>query len=384
MPDATDPAASPPIRLAGDAPAPRAAARPFAGRLAAVAIVLVALWVAAAVSSRAAHQQRVRRGERAAAAAADALRAGVPAAAVKALRDAVALEPDRAEYRLALAKALVATGQPTEAEPYVQEALRHQPVDGEANLVLARILRQAGSVDDAERAYYRAIYGRWDRDALPQRMAARLELVSLYREAGQRLRLRAALLELSTAFPGDRALQVQAGRDLLADGFPEDAARQLRTVVERFAEPGEALGLLARAEFASGNYIEAYAAAGRAVRQDPADAASGRLRSLTARVLTLDPDQPRLSDRERTRRVSVLLAEARDRLRACPAVAARSPAPSTLPLVAAWLDDRRRDADVGRALLAAVATTLAQHCGAVPEDDALGLVLSGLAERRDS
>lgn len=384
MPDTTDPTASPPLRLAGDAPPSSVAARPFAGRLAAVAIVLVALWVAAAMSSRSAHHQRVRRGERAAAAAADALRAGAPPAAVRALRDAVALEPDRAEYRLALAKALVAGGQPSEAEPYVHEALRHQPVDGEANLVLARILRQAGNVEDAERAYYRAIYGRWNSQALSQRMAARLELVSLYREAGQRLRLRAALLELSTAFPGDRALQVQAGRDLLADGFAEDAGRQLRAVVERFAEPGEALGLLARAEFASGNYIEAYEAAGRAVRQDPADAASARLRSLTARVLTLDPDQPRLSGRERTRRVAVLLAQARDRLQACPASAAQPSRPSTLPLIAAWLDDRRREADVGRALLAAAATALAQHCGAVPEDDAPGLVLSGLAERHDS
>ena len=345
-------------------------------------IVLVALWIGAALLSRASHDQRVRRGQRAAAQAADALRAGRPAEAVRALRDAVAFEPDRAAYRLALAKALVASGQPAEAEPYVHEALRQQPVDGEANLVLARILRQAGSVEDAERAYYRAVYGRWDRDALSQRMAARLELVSLYRDAGQRHRLRAALLELSAAFPGDRTLQLQAGRELLAEGFADDAARQLRAVVERFAEPGEALGLLARAEFASGNYIEAYAAAGRAVRQDPRDTSSARLRSLAARVLTLDPDQPRLSTRERTRRAAVLLTEARERLRACPAGPPSTASSSPVPLVTAWLDDRSRDADVGRALLAAAATALAQRCPKVAEDDALGLVLRGLAEGR--
>lgn len=82
----------------------------------------------------------------------------------------------------------------------MNEALRLTPVDGEASLVLAR--------------------------------------------------LRAALLELSSAFPGDRELQLQAGRDLLAAGFPDDAARQLRVIDERFADPGRAPVLLARAEFA--------------------------------------------------------------------------------------------------------------------------------------
>ena len=380
MPDPIESSVPSAVRLAGEVPARGPVGRPFAGRLVAVAVALVALWVAAAVSSRAAHEQRAHRGERAAAHAADALRGGRAAEAVRALRDAVALEPGRAEYRLELAKALVATGKPAEAEPYVHEALRQQPVDGEANLVLARILRQTGSVEDAERAYYRAIYGRWERDALPQRMAARLELVALYRDAGQRHRLRAALLELSTAFPGDRVLQLQAGRELLANGFAADAAQQLRAVVERFAEPGEALGLLARAEFASGNYIEAYAAAGRALRSDPRDEASARLRSLTARVLTLDPDQPRLSVRERTRRVRVLLTEARDRLRGCAGAEGSSSTPSVRPLMTAWLGDRTPDADVGRALLAAVASSLAQRCPPVAEDDALGLVLDGLAE----
>lgn len=348
--------------------------------MAAVSVVLVVLWIAAVLLSRAAHEQRERRGERAAARAAAALRQDDAPAAVRHLRDAVALEPKRAGYRLALAKALVAVGQASEAQPYVYEALRQDPVDGDANLVLARILRRAGNVDDAEGAYYRAIYGRWDRDALTQRMQARLELVSLYREAGQRQRLRAALLELSTAFPGDRTLQLQAGRDLLADGFAEDAARQLRAIVERFADPGEALALLARAEFARGAYIEAYAAAGRAVRRDRADTASARLRSLTARVLTLDPDQPRLSTRERTRRVRVLIEAARERLAECPAVNAERASPSVRPLLERWSPDGAPD--VGRALLAAAATTLAEHCGAVPEDDAIGLVLQHLSEGR--
>ncbi len=122
--------------------------------------------------------------------------------AVTSLREAVALEPDRPEYRLALAKALVAQGHNREAMPYVNDVLRQEPVHGEANLVLARILRDTGASTEAESAYYRAIFGRWAPAQLASRQQARLELVALYEQAGETARLRAALLELSAAFPG--------------------------------------------------------------------------------------------------------------------------------------------------------------------------------------
>jgi len=347
-----------------------------------VAASIVLLWIAASLLARTAHHQRMQRATRAAtrAEAATAAKRGRDAVAFR--REAVVLEPNRPEYRLALAKALVTVGQPAEAEPYVQEALREEPVNGEANLVLARILDQQGNRAEAERAFYRAIYGRWPTSGQSLRTRARLELVDLYRRSGERGRLRAALLELSTAFPGDRALQLQAGRDLLAAGFSDDAARQLRVVVERFADAGDALSLLAKAEFARRNYVDAYSAASRAVARDGHDDEAAALRGLSARVLGLDPDQPRLSSRERLTRLRVLLSHVRTRMGRCDA-GKTGDGDSLLPLIDQWLARRSPDADLGRTLLEGAVRRLPPACLPPPETDAIGRVLADLvAERR--
>jgi predicted Zn-dependent protease len=313
--------------------------------------------------------------------AAAATAAGQGDAAVGLLREAVALEPHRPEYRLSLAKALVTVGRPAEAEPYVQEALRQHPVNGEANLVLARIFEQQGNGEEAERSFYRAIYGRWPPSEQTLRMQARLELVNLYRRSGERGRLRAALLELSSAFPGDRELQLQAGRELLGAGFVDDAVRQLGVVVERFADAGGAMTLLAQAEFARGNYVEAYAAAGEAVARDPQDGTAAALRALTARVLALDPDQPRLSVRERATRLRVLLSDVRARLAGCGATSERT-VDSLLPLLDQWLARPRADADLGRTLLEGAVRRLPAACLPSPDSNAVERVLADLVTER--
>jgi len=261
-------------------------------------------------------------------------------------------------------------------KPYVSEALRQSPVDGESNLVLARLLVQQGDATEAESAYYRAIYGRWSPAAQPLRRQARLELVGLYRRTGQTARLRAALLELSNAFPGDRDLQLQAGRDLLDAGFPDDAARQLRIVDERFADPGRAPVLLARAEFARRRYVQAFAVAGRALHRLPGDAEATRVRTLAARVLALDPDQPRLSAARRAARVRGLLDDVRGRLSTCtPSASETSPVVATIDR---WLARPGGDVEVGRSLLQAAADDWRTTCPVPAEDDAAGRVLNDL------
>lgn len=344
-----------------------------------LAVVVGLLWTAATVLARAAHDQRLYRAGEAARRAATATGAGQHAAAVSHLREAVALDPQQPGYRLNLARALVALGKPAEAEPYVLDTLRQQPVDGLANLVHARILDQQGHVEEAERAYYRAIYGRWPSGDYELRRQARLELVETYRRRGDTARLRAALIELSSAFPGDRALQLQAGRDLLDAGFAEDAARQLQVVVDRFSDPGDALRLLAQAEFARHRYVDAYAAAGKALAHDRADTAAAALRTLTARVLSLDPDQPRLSERERARRLGTLLAAASRRLSACVAARGSSADSPLRPLVERWLARRDRDAAIGRTLTEGLARHLTTACPSPSPDDAVGVLLADLS-----
>ena len=344
-------------------------------RFATVALLIGILWAAASFLSRTAHDQRVTRANAAATRATAAVLTGQRDEAVALFREAVGLEPRQSGYRLSLAKALVAVGRPSEAEPYVQEVLRQQPVNGEANLVLARIYAQAGSNDEAERTYYGAIYGRWPAAAQSMRQRARLELVEYYRRLGERSRLRAALLELSSAFPGDRELQLQAGRDLLAEGFTEDAARQLRVVTERFSDAGDALALLARAEFAGRNYVDAYAAAGRVLAVDRRNEEMAALRALTARILALDPDQRRLSSLERLSRLRLLLGEVRGQLASCKAGADIA---SLRPPIEQWLARASTDVELGRTLLEGAARRLPATCRPSPEGSAVGRILADL------
>lgn len=353
-------------------------------RLVAVVVATAGLWTAASVLSRAAHQQRLLRGERAATSGDTALAAGRVSLAVSSLREAVALEPDRPEYRLALAKALVAQGRNKEALPYVNDVLRQEPVHGEASLVLARILRDTGARTEAESGYYRAIFGRWAPAQLASRQQARLELVALYEQAGDTARLRATLLELSAAFPGDRGLQMHAAQELLASGFADEAVRVLQGVVSRFADPGEALARLADAELHRGNHAAAYDAALRAVARNPGDEAARTVRDLAARVLSLDPSLPRLSAQERSRRTRRLLAEARARLAACVAPDATTTDASVARSVDRWLQQPRADTDLGYTLLEAAARLIRAQCPAPAGDDAAAIVLAGLTdEARD-
>ncbi|MCC6161729.1 MAG: tetratricopeptide repeat protein [Acidobacteria bacterium] len=356
-----------------------------AARLATVLVLVLLLWVAASVLTRTAHDQRTRRVARAAGAGERALADGHPEAAASALREAVGLEPDRADHRLALARALVAGGHDREALPYVNEVLRQAPVDGEANLVLARILRTTGANTEAESAYYKAIFGRWAPDRFAGRQQARLELVALYEETGDTARLRAALLELSAAFPGDRTLQMHAADRLLAIGSVDEAARVLRSAMERFADPGDAPARLAMAEVRRGNAAAAYDIARRALARDAQDAAARAARDLAASVLSIDPSLPRLSGAERTRRTRRLLAEASNRLESCDA-AGTAGGPVTLPVAARrWLGQPRADADAGYALLEALARRLRERCPAPTDTDAIGLVLGRLiGEHRDA
>ena len=331
-------------------------------RLTTVVLATAALWVVASLLARAAHEQRILRGERAAAAGEAALAAGRLPQAVAALREAVVLEPERSAYRLALARALVAEGRNKEALPYVNEVLRQSPIDGEASLALARILRSTGATADAETAYYRAIFGRWPPERLASRQQARLELVALFEHAGDKARLRATLLELSAAFPGDRSLQFHAARQLLASGFADEAVRVLRGVVDRFADSGEALTRLAEAELERGNSAAAYDAALRAVARDPRDREARAVRDRAAQVLSLDPSLPRLSSQERSRRTRRLLADARTRLGTCEANSGATADAPVARSVDRWLQQPRGDADVGYALLVATARRIRERC----------------------
>jgi predicted Zn-dependent protease len=348
-------------------------------RLTLVALTVAALWAAATLLADASHRQRSLQSRRAAANGLEHLARRAPDAAAEQFREAVALDPDEPAYRLNLARALLALDRVAEAEFYLRDVLAAEPVHGEANLELARLERRRQHHEAAERAYYRAIYGRWQSGQQPQRIEARLELVALFAEIGDPGRTRTALNDLAEGFPGDLTLQQHAARQLLALGFAQDAVRVLRATVGRFAEPGHATTLLAEAELARDDARAALSAARRALADRPNDPRALEVRALAERLLALDPGGPRLGTQARITRIRTLIVEARARLSACrPA----TPAPTAVALAEAWRKTRR-----GRAAdrLAEGYSTLEELAalvqGACPADrgDAVDLLLRRIA-----
>lgn len=348
------------------------------GRLLMVALAMAGLWVSATLLAGEYHERQAERARTAVEAGRALTTAARLPQAAAAFRTAVALEPDEPAYRLSLAKALVGLDRMDEAERYLQDVLRVDATNGDANLALARIHRAAGRFAAAEAAYYRAIYGRWPPEAEATRVQTRLELIELLGQTADRERVRAELTHLATAFPGDRALLLRVGRQLLDSGFAEDARRLYRGVIDRFTDPGAAHAGLAEAALALDDYAAAAAAARRALAANPDDRASAERLALASTVDSLDPTRPRLSARERTRRTRRLLDLARLRLEACWAAGPATPEhEALLARLAATRTTRVTPAvlDEETALLETAAAAVAASCPPSGADAPLDLVL---------
>lgn len=339
-------------------------------------------WVATALAG-AYHSQQASRAASAAQSGQVLTASGRLEDAAAQFRNAVALQPERTAYRLALATALVSLERFDEAERYLQDVLRADATNGEANLALARIQRARGRYAEAEASYYRAIYGRWMPEAEAARQRARLDLIELLGQTADRERVRAELTQLASAFPGDRNLQLVVGRRLLNAGFPDEAARVYRGMAERFTDGGAAHAGLAEAALALGDYAGAALSARRALAADPSDRASAARLALAGAVDGLDPNKPRLSARARGARTRRLLDLARAHLENCwgnrtltpgeDALAARLRAPRPSPVTPQVLDDEYE-------LLETAARAVAAGCPPPTDEEPLDVVLRIVAE----
>ncbi len=351
-------------------------------RAIAVVAAVVVLWSLSTVLAGEYHTRKAGRALRAAELGRAELSNRAADSAIGHFRNAVALDPDRIPYRLDLAKALLAVGQTGEATSYLRDVLNKDPVNGGANLALARIHDALGDEQNAETAFYRAIYGRWAPEEQQTRLEARLELIGFLRRTADRDRVRAELSQLAVAFPGDLALQMLAGRSLLEMGFPDEAAYAFRAASTRLADPGGTLAGLAEAELIRGDYASALAAARLAVQRDPVDLESASRRDLATTLLAMDPTQPRLSVRERTRRTAMLLARLRPLLEACQDAGGLADAKSLQESIVAWLDAPRAGQveriDEGLAKLEAAAQVLTT-CQDRRSDEALELLVQRIA-----
>jgi tetratricopeptide (TPR) repeat protein len=287
--------------------------------VASIAVVLV-MGIVTGVAARAYHDARHRGARAQFDLGESAANAGRTADSLEHFRAALALDRDQPEYRRALAIALISLRRTAEAETHLEQILEFDPVDGEANLLLARINAGRGAAAETEAFYQRAIYGRWVTEPAARRLAARFELIEWLVQMGAIAPARAEQLRLQAEVPDVPFLQLELARRMLALGQPAPAAAILSRELERRADPSVAADL-AKAEMDMGRFVEARAAARRALNLDARDRRSRDRLAQINEVLALDPTQRGLADAERFRRAQLLLKRVHQDLLTCTATA---------------------------------------------------------------
>jgi Flp pilus assembly protein TadD len=296
--------------------------------VATIAIVIV-MGVVTGVAARAYHDAR-HRGARAQFEQGEAAaNTGQTAQALEHYRAALALDRDHAEYRRALAIALISLRRTAEAETHLEQLLEFDPVDGEANLLRARIAAGRGAFTETESFYQRAIYGRWASEPAARRLAARFELIEWLVQMGAVAPARAEQLRLQAEVPDVPFLQLELARRMLALGQPAPAAAILQRELQRRPADGAVAAELTKAEMNMGRFVEARAAARRALNLDARDRTSRDRLVQINEVLALDPSQRGLTDAERFRRAQRLLARVHGDLLSCASPATTNPAATT-------------------------------------------------------
>jgi hypothetical protein len=112
-------------------------------------------------------------------------------------------------------------------------------------------------------------------------------------------------------------LQLELARRMLALGQPAPAAVILRRELARGPADGSVAADLTKAEMEMGRFVEARAAARRALNLDARDRRSRERLVQINEVLALDPSQRGLSDKERFRRAQLLLGRVHKDLLSC-------------------------------------------------------------------
>jgi tetratricopeptide (TPR) repeat protein len=248
------------------------------------------------------------------------LAGGKAAEAIDPLRQAHTVERQNAEYELALITSLMEAGKTADARPLMDEMLARQPNDGRVNLLAARlILREAkpGESSGAEAYYHRAIYGEWQDDPGPHRIAVRLELIDELRKRGRKQQLLAELISLE-AEPGVNAdVRRRVAEMFLYAGSPSRAADIYREITAKHPDDLSAWEGLGEAELEQGQYNAARAAYEQGFFRNPNDPAiRSHLQTLNT-VVGLDPTLRKLTSEEKYRRSVRILDMARTELAAC-------------------------------------------------------------------
>ncbi len=283
----------------------REGSRLLAGALAALVVVAVL----GGVLSYIYRAERGKRAEAAYAAGNDLLAKDHIGDAIEQYRSALSIS-HKTEHRLALGLALVKAERTSEASIYLSEVLRQHPNSGPANLGMAEALAAEGQAEAAVVHYRRAIVGSWPALTAENRYRARTELIAFLKKSGRSAEARVELLALAADLPGDRALQIQAGRLLLDSGLASEAAELYRKLLATGPPDAAEYDGLGDALFRMGSFEASRDAYGRALSIDAADSIAARRAALLAEIAAMDPGQRGIPARERFRRSWELLRSA--------------------------------------------------------------------------
>ncbi len=232
-------------------------------------------------------------------------------------RTALLFLPDETEYRLSLATALLQDGRLDEAEAHLQQLADEEPANPLIHLGLARIAAKRHRSKIAIQDYQRAVYEYWPPAEIPERRAARWELVNLLQQAGRRTEMVGELIQLYASSPPDPAERDKIGFALMQEGATAEAKRIFSDVLHIRAGDSDAQRGVGNADFATGDFVAARHAFQRALRLNPADRDSAKELTLTNSVIEADAMLPGISEAERQRRSANLLRRVLENLSGC-------------------------------------------------------------------
>ena len=221
-------------------------------------------------------------------------------------------------YTLALANALAAGDHDAEAEQTLLRLRESDPEDAGINLQLARLAAKRGDVPDAVRYYQNALYGRWTGSQVDEReRQLRIELIRFLLGHQQRTMALSELLILETELPPSAAAHVEAARFFLEAGDTQHALKNYAEAVELDKNNLDALTEAGEAAFRLRDYQKADQYLKAALGLNPAAQKTHQLLSVTEMVLSDDPLDRHLTDRERQERLLLGFEQARQRLESC-------------------------------------------------------------------
>jgi Tfp pilus assembly protein PilF len=240
------------------------------------------------------------------------LAAGDARGAAEALRRATAISRDNQTYQLTLATALSEAHAINAARLVLLQLRERSPESAEINLRLARLDASRGDVSAAIRYYQSAVHGIWPTDTAEPRQSVRLEFIRYLLRHDQKRRALAELLVLDENLPSKSDVHLTAGGLFMQADDPSRALAHFELALKLDARAPDALVGAGQAAFALGDYYRA-----RRYLQATVDSRATELRRIVELVLTRDPLAPRLSARERRRRLTANLNDVNQRLSYC-------------------------------------------------------------------